>query len=81
MGWQRWLSLGATSVQPIPSLNGLMATKHTKALELTNASNAAPWALKMKLRLSILRNLSCAARNADHGCLQIRSVLHVRFSQ
>ena len=81
MGWQRWLSLDATFVQPIPILNGLMDTKPTKALELTNALNAALWALRMKLRLSILKNLSCAATNAVHGCLQIRSALHVRFSQ
>jgi len=48
MGWQRWLNLGAISVQPIPSLNGSMATKHTKALGLTNVLNAALWALRMK---------------------------------
>ena len=41
MGWQRWLSLDATFAQPILSLNGLMVTKHTKALELTNVLNAA----------------------------------------
>jgi hypothetical protein len=50
MGWQRWLSLDATSAQPIPNLNGLMATKHTKALGPTNALNAALWASRMKLR-------------------------------
>jgi hypothetical protein len=48
MGWQRWLNLDVTSAQPIPNLNGLMATKHTKAFELTNALNAALLALKIK---------------------------------
>ena len=81
MGWQGWLNLDVTFVPPIPSLNGLMVTKHTRALGLTNALNAALLALRMKPKQQILRNLSCAARNADHGCLQIRSVLHVRFSQ
>ena len=50
MGWQGWLSLDATSVQPIPILNGLMDMKPTKALEPTNALNAALWALRMKLK-------------------------------
>jgi len=48
MGRKTWLNLGAISAQPTQSLSGLMATKHTKALELTNALNAALWALRMK---------------------------------
>jgi hypothetical protein len=48
MGWQGWLNLDATSAQPIPISNGLMDTKHTKALGLINALNAAPLALRMK---------------------------------
>jgi hypothetical protein len=37
MGWQRWLVLGATSVQLILSLNGLMDTQKLMALEFINA--------------------------------------------
>jgi hypothetical protein len=37
MGWQRWLILDATSVQPILSLNGLMDTQKLMALEFINA--------------------------------------------
>jgi hypothetical protein len=37
MGWQRWLILGATFVQPILSLNGLMDTQKAMALEYSNA--------------------------------------------
>jgi hypothetical protein len=37
MGWQRWLILDATSVQPILNLNGLMDTQKLMALEFINA--------------------------------------------
>jgi hypothetical protein len=46
MGWQRWLVLGATFVQPILSLNGLMDTQKLMALEYFNASSVALWELK-----------------------------------
>jgi hypothetical protein len=41
MGWQRWLILDVTSVQPILSLNGLMDTQKLMALEYSNASSVA----------------------------------------
>ena len=41
MGWQRWLSLDATSVLPIQSLSGWMVTTQLMALGFINALNAA----------------------------------------
>ena len=46
MGWQRWLILDATSVQPILNLNGLMDTQKLMALEYFNASSVALWEQK-----------------------------------
>jgi hypothetical protein len=37
MGWQRWLILDATFVQPILSLNGLMDTQRAMDLGCINA--------------------------------------------
>jgi hypothetical protein len=37
MGWQRWLILDATFVQPILSFNGLMDTQKAMAFESINA--------------------------------------------
>jgi hypothetical protein len=37
MGWQRWLILGATFVQPTQSLCGLMDTQRMMALGSINA--------------------------------------------
>jgi len=47
MGWQRWLSLDATFVQPIQSLSGWMGMTQLMVLEYFNASNAAPLALRI----------------------------------
>ena len=80
MGRKTWFSLGAISAQPTLSLYGSMDTTLTKVLEFINALNAMLWVLRIKLRQPILKNLSCAALNADLGCLQIRSAIHVRFS-
>jgi hypothetical protein len=41
MGWQRWLSLDATFVQPIQSLSGWMAMTQLMALGFINALSAA----------------------------------------
>jgi hypothetical protein len=46
MGWQRWLILDVTSVQPILSLNGLTDTHKLMDLEYFNASSVALWELK-----------------------------------
>jgi hypothetical protein len=40
---QSWLILDATSVQPILSLNGLMATQKLMALEFICALSVALW--------------------------------------
>jgi hypothetical protein len=37
MGWQRWLISDVTSVQPTPSLYGLMDTQKLMGLEFINA--------------------------------------------
>jgi hypothetical protein len=46
MGWQRWLILDVTFVQPILSLNGLMDTQKLMALEYFNASSVVLWEQK-----------------------------------
>jgi len=77
---ETWLSSGATSVQPIVSLYGLMDMKLMKDLGFINALNAVAWALRMRLNQPILKSQSCDAQNAVLGCLQTRSAIHVRFS-
>jgi hypothetical protein len=57
LGWQRWLILDVISVQPTPSLNGLMDTQRLMVLGFINALNAALLAQKIWLRLTIHKNL------------------------
>ena len=56
MGWQRWLILGATSVQPIPNLYGLMDMTHMENSKFINALSAVLLELKTELKQPILKS-------------------------
>ena len=80
MGRKTWLSSGAISAQPILSLYGLMDTILMKDLESFNVLNVKPLAQRIWLNQPTLKSQLFDAINAVHGCLSIRSAIHVRFS-
>jgi len=57
MGWQRWLVLDATSVQPTPISYGLMVILKLKVFGYFNALNVVQLAQKTWLSRSIPKNL------------------------
>jgi hypothetical protein len=57
VGWQRWLVLDATFVQPTPILYGLMVILKLKGFGFINALNVVQSALKTWLSRSIPKSL------------------------
>jgi hypothetical protein len=57
MGWQRWLVLDVTFVQPTPILYGLMVILKLKGFGYINASSVVQLAQKTWLSRSIPKNL------------------------